>query len=257
MTSHRSVAAGLILGVSGCAGVPQAPPATTATVRFSTQVHLRDCDIVATARPLADAQAVDCGVSRSSEERLKARSCVEAAEAAGKPFIAIFHLPGIDSAISQALIRSATGERFQLWYDSDPGGGNGRYRSYISRKACERFAPDANDEAALRCESQTDAFGTIVCRGTEYSLGPPQSAAGLVCMRDDRYIPGIYFCDRPQESKAPIDADFKPVPPGTSLACIVESESSFHCASSPRMGGILGLRWQQDPPPEASPKGGP
>lgn len=253
MTALRFVAALGVLGVSGCAGVQKTSPGTEATVRFATQVHRRDCDIVATARPLADAQAVDCGVARGSEERLKARACVESAEAAGKPFIAIFHLPGIDSAISQALLRSSNGERFQLWYDSNPSGGSGRAQSFISRRACDRFVQDSNDEEALSCETQ-EAVGTFLCRGTEYSLGPPRSAAGLVCMPDDTYIPGVYFCDRLQH-EVPVSPELKPVPPGTSLACMVD-QGFIHCASSRQTSGILGLRWEE-PPPETSPKGGP
>ncbi|WP_338264671.1 hypothetical protein [Corallococcus caeni] len=256
MTPRFSLAAVLVLGVSGCAGGQKAPPAAPAgTVRFTTQAHFKDCDIVATARPLADAQAVDCGEARASEDRLKAKACVEAAEAAGKPFIAIFHLPGIDSAISQALFRSANGERFQLWYDSDSSGGNGRFRSRISRRACERFVPDPEFEEDLRCESQAE--GTTLCLGTEYDLGPLQSAAGMMCVPDERYRPGVFDCAWMKPTQLLKDQGIKPVPADTLLACKSEGPGSFSCSSTSQTDEVVGVRFEREPPPDASPKGGP
>ncbi|NOK14070.1 hypothetical protein [Corallococcus exercitus] len=257
MTGHRSVAALFVmLGVSGCAGGQKAPPAAPAgTVRFTTQAHFKDCDIVATARPLADAQAVDCGDARASEDRLKAKACVEAAEAADKPFIAIFHLPGIDSAVSKALLRSSNGERFQLWYDSDPSGGNGRYQSHISRRACERFVPDPDFEEDLRCESQAE--GTTLCLGTEYDLGPLQSAANLMCLHDESFRAGFFDCALRKNVKRLVDLGYKPVSAGTLLVCKSEGPGSFSCSSSSQADAEVGVRFEREPPPDASPKGGP
>ncbi|RKG58063.1 hypothetical protein D7X30_16395 [Corallococcus sp. AB011P] len=252
MTAYRFVAALGLLGVSGCAGVQKTPPATTATVRFTSQMHHTDCDIVAAARPLADAQAVDCGEARGPEERLKTKACVEAAEAAGKPFIAVFHLPGIDSAIAQALLRATHGERIQLWYDSSPSGGPGRDRSFISRKACERFVQDPEDEETLRCESPPEAAATYVCRGTEYALGAPQSASGLRCSPIQRYIPGVFNCAWKKAAE-----DYEPVPPGTALACMKQETEPFRCSSTPEADAVMGLRFEREPPPGTSPEAGP
>ncbi|NNC19754.1 hypothetical protein HJC22_28965 [Corallococcus exiguus] len=255
MTSRFSLAVALVLGAAGCAGVQQAPSAApVGTVRFTTQAHFNDCDIVATARPLADAQSVDCGEARSYEDRLKMRACVEAADAAGKPFIAIFHLPGIDSAISQALLRSANGEHLQLWYDSDPSGGNGRFQSRVHRRVCERFVPDPDSEADLRCESQT--VGATVCLGTEYALGALQSAAGLLCMPDETYAPGIFDCGSCEDARSPVLPGYKPVPAGTLLVCKANSPQAFTCSSTSEMDDAVGVLTEREPPPVA-PKGGP
>ena len=250
MTALRFVAA---LGVlTGCAGVQKTPPATTATVRFTTQVHHTDCDIVATARPLADAQAVDCGEARELEDRLKAKACAEAADAAGKPFIAVFHLQGIDSVIAQALLRSGNGERVQLWYDSSPSGSPGRSKSFISRTVCERFVQDPDEPESLRCQSPPETAATYLCRGTEYSLGSPQSASGLWCSPVRRYIPGIFNCASTQ-----VEEGYEPVPPGTSLACMTQKPEPFRCSSNAQADAVLGLRFKREPPPDTAPKGGP
>lgn len=223
----------LLVAASGC-GITRAAE-RPATVRFAVKEHHPECDILAMARNAADVHAVDCGRTLEEEEREKALACIRQAE--GKPFVAILHYRGVDSTLIQAFLGTATGERWQLWYDSDPYGGDNPRRAVITRKRCDRIEPDPDDPSYVKCVGPKR--GVSVCRGTEYSLGPPQSATSMECFAYDEYRPGLYLCDWATPSVT--NPQWRPVPPGTTLACQSDGAGGFECSASPEGDDELGF----------------
>jgi hypothetical protein len=138
----------------------------------------------------------------------------------------------------QAFLGTATGERWQFWYDSDPYGGNNPRRAVITRKRCDRIEPDPEDPSYLKCIGPKR--GVRVCRGMEYSLGPPQSAEPLLCFAYNEYRPGLYLCE---QAKLPVkNPQWRPVPSGTTLACkFDEPMGLFECSASPEEDDGLGF----------------
>lgn len=206
-----------------------------AQVRFAVEELHSECDLKTLARSTAEAGAVDCGEVEASEETSqRVLACIREAE--GKPFVAVLHYQGIDSGLTQALQGTATGELWQLWYDSDPYGSGNPRNAEISRRRCERIEPRKNDPSFLECTGK--ARGRSVCRATTHRLGPVEAATRLMCHADGY---GRYFRVKVAQGVTS-DGDFQPVPPGMLLACkSARSADDFECSATEEVDDELGF----------------
>lgn len=77
------------------------------------------------SRKLIGLEATDCGRVQISQSPELANDCALAAFKSGKSFRVRYDLRGIDSVVSEGLLRASDGKIYKMTFDGDPMGGGG------------------------------------------------------------------------------------------------------------------------------------
>jgi hypothetical protein len=88
------------------------------------------------SRKLVGTDAVDCGRVPIAGDPKAASDCALTAQNKGKPFRVRYDIPGIDSFLAVAMVRTPIGTVSVLQYDSDPSGGGRRGGGVIYPNRC-------------------------------------------------------------------------------------------------------------------------
>lgn len=113
---------------------------------WTSMMDRRFCTPGLWARELAGSSATDCGEFRPTDDRARAIECMLRAQAEGHPATAMFWEQGIDSAVADLFVRTATGSTLMLACDSDRSGGL-RFNPHLAQRNCSRFQEEKREMA--------------------------------------------------------------------------------------------------------------
>jgi len=120
-------------------------------------------------RKIAGSNSINCGRVKIGEAPGAATACALTAHQAGQPFHVRYDIRGIDSQVSIAIVRDASGNVSALAYDSDIEGGGGRAHQVVNMSACPRpFHLWVNPSGRINCfQPQTSPRARVMSPNAE------------------------------------------------------------------------------------------
>ena len=106
------------------------------------------------SRKLAGPDAINCGRVKIRKDPKVATDCALGAFKENKPFRVRYDLHGIDSAVSEGLLRASDGKLYATSFDGDPMGGGGisQERQRFTSLLCPQpFAVRVRENGRLSC----------------------------------------------------------------------------------------------------------